>query len=194
VADAAAWRAWLAEHHAAHGGVFLVLAKKGTTEPTSLSYQEALEEALCHGWIDGQVARRDEATFRQRFTRRRPRSSWSRRNVEAVERLQAEGRMLPAGLAAASAARESGRWEKAYAGSATIDVPEDLAAALARNARASAAFAELSAQNRYAVLYRVGEARRPETRARRIEKFIAMLADGQTPHPQAKKVKHGAAD
>jgi uncharacterized protein YdeI (YjbR/CyaY-like superfamily) len=108
--DAAAWRAWLGEHHREEAGVWLVLAKKGTVEPTSLTYDEALEEALCHGWIDGQVRRRDEATYRQRFTRRRERSSWSKRNVEIVERLMTEGRMDPAGIAEVERAKASGCW------------------------------------------------------------------------------------
>src|SRR5580704_5476598 len=130
IADAAAWRAWLEGHYADESGVWLVLAKKGTREPTSLSYDEALEEALCHGWIDGQVGRRDEHTYRQRFTPRRARSSWSKRNVGLVERLRAEGLMHPAGLEAVASAKDDGRWEAAYAGQATIEVPADLSAAL----------------------------------------------------------------
>lgn len=184
VADAAAWRAWLAEHHDEAAGVSLVLAKKGTTEPTSLTYDQALEEALCHGWIDGQVRRRDETTYAQRFTRRRSRSPWSKRNVGIVERLHAEGRMHPAGLAEVERARADGRWEAAYAGSAAAEVPPDLAAALAAEPRALAMFEILTAQNRYAVLYRIGNAKRAETRRRRIEQFVAMLARGETVHPQ----------
>ncbi len=138
--DVSAWRRWLGENHGEHGGVFLVLAKKGTVEPTTLSYQEALDEALCHGWIDGQVRRRDELTFRQRFTPRRARSSWSKRNVETIGRLEREGRMRPAGVAAVRAAQENGRWESAYAGAATIEVPDDLRGALEHNARAAEIF------------------------------------------------------
>jgi uncharacterized protein YdeI (YjbR/CyaY-like superfamily) len=118
VPDAAAWRSWLADHHDDSGGVWVVLAKKGTAAPTSLTYDQALDEALCHGWIDGQARRRDETTYRQRFTRRRPRSNWSRRNVGIVERLVAEGRMHPAGVAEIERAKADGRWEAAYAGSA----------------------------------------------------------------------------
>ena len=184
VPDAAAWRVWLAEHHEGSAGVSLVLAKKGTTEPTSLTYDQALDEALCYGWIDGQVQRRDEATYRQRFTRRRSRSSWSKRNVGIVERLRLEGRMHPAGVAEVERAKADGRWEAAYAGSASIEVPPDLAAALAAEPRAGAMFEILTAQNRYAVLYRIDTAKRAETRSRRIEQFVAMLARGETVYPQ----------
>ncbi len=111
LADAAAWRAWLSDHHGDARGVWLALAKKGTTHPTRLTFEQALEEALCHGWIDGQIRRRDEATFMQRFTPRRARSSWSARNVGHVERLLREGRMHPAGIAQVELAKADGRWE-----------------------------------------------------------------------------------
>jgi uncharacterized protein YdeI (YjbR/CyaY-like superfamily) len=184
VADVDAWRAWLADHLGDQDGVWLVLAKKGTTSPTSLTYDQALEEALCQGWIDGQVRSVDAATYRQRFTPRRRRSMWSRRNVGLVERLTEEGRMQPAGLAEVARARADGRWDAAYAGPATIEVPDDLAAALAANPAAQARFGTLSGQNRYAVLIRVTTAVRPETRARRVEQYVAMLANGETPYPQ----------
>lgn len=184
VADARAWRTWLEENHEVSDGVTLVLAKKGVGEPTSLTYDQALEEALCYGWIDGQVRRRDEATYTQRFTRRRSRSSWSKRNVGIVERLQAEGRMQPAGVAEVERAKADGRWEAAYAGSAGIEVPADFAAALSAEPRAQAMFEILTAQNRYAVLYRIATAKRADTRSRRIEQFVAMLARGETVHPQ----------
>jgi uncharacterized protein YdeI (YjbR/CyaY-like superfamily) len=184
VADADAWRAWLGEHHGDDVGVELVLAKKGTTEPTTLSYEEALDEALCHGWIDGQVRRRDERTYRQRFTPRRARSQWSERNVGHVERLLSEGRMHPAGLAAVERARADGRWEAAYPGQSKIEVPADLATALAAAPKAKANFELLSSQNRYAVLYRIHSAKRSDTRTRRIEDFVARLARGETVHPQ----------
>jgi uncharacterized protein YdeI (YjbR/CyaY-like superfamily) len=184
VVDHAAWRDWLSEHHGEDGGVWLVLAKKGTTEPTSLTYDQALEEALCHGWIDGQTRRGDERTYRQRFTPRRARSSWSKRNVGIVERLLADGRVHPRGLAAVEQARADGRWEAAYHGSRTIEVPPDLAAALAAEPRAQAMFDILTSQNRYAVLYRIDTAKRSDTRGRRIERFVAMLARGETVHPQ----------
>jgi uncharacterized protein YdeI (YjbR/CyaY-like superfamily) len=184
IADAAAWRAWLEGHDEDESGVWLVLAKKGTHEPTSLSYDEALEEALCHGWIDGQVGRRDERTYRQRFTPRSARSSWSKRNVSIVERLLEQERMRPAGLAAVASAKADGRWDAAYAGQRTIEVPADLAAALAAEPDAKATFETLTSQNRYAILYRLQDAKRSDTRVRRIERFVAMLARGETIHPQ----------
>ena len=179
-----AWRAWLGEHHEHSDGLWLRLAKKGTIEPTSLTYEQALDEALCHGWIDGQVRRLDELTYRQRFTPRRARSTWSKRNVGHIERLTSEGRMQPAGLAAVKRAKDDGRWELAYAGQATIEVPDDLAAALSANPAAQTTFEILSSQNRYAVLFRIHNAKRPDTRARRITQFVGMLARGETPHPQ----------
>jgi uncharacterized protein YdeI (YjbR/CyaY-like superfamily) len=188
VLDAAAWRRWLAGHHADESGVWLVLAKKGTTEPTSLTYDQALDEALCHGWIDGQVGRRDERTFRQRFTPRRARSSWSKRNVGHIARLQREGRMHAAGVAQVERAKADGRWEAAYAGQASIEVPADLVSALAAEPRAQAMFEILTSQNRYAVLYRIDAARRAATRARRIEQYVAMLSRGETIHPQRRKL------
>jgi len=184
VVDARDWRAWLGEHHEGSSGVWLRLAKKGTTEPTSLTYSEALEEALCHGWIDGQVRRFDELTFRQRFTPRRPRSAWSQNNVAKVERLLQEGRMLAAGLAVFERAKQDGRVQEAYPGQASIDVPADLTAALRADPAARAMFDVLTRQNRYAVLLRISQAKRTDTRARRIERFVEMLARGETPHPQ----------
>jgi uncharacterized protein YdeI (YjbR/CyaY-like superfamily) len=183
VANVAAWRAWLRKRHGEPDGVWLVLAKKGITRPTSLTYDEALEEALCHGWIDGQTRRRDEATYLQRFTPRRRRSSWSKRNVGIAERLIAEGRMHPAGLAEVERAKADGRWQAAYPGSADIEVPGDLRSALDAAPEAAAAFERLDSRNRYAILYRVTTAKREDTRARRIEQFVAMLARGETPHP-----------
>jgi uncharacterized protein YdeI (YjbR/CyaY-like superfamily) len=184
VIDAAAWLAWLADNHEHSAGVWLGLAKKGTTEPTSLTYDEALEEALCHGWIDGQVRRLDERIYRQRFTPRRRRSAWSKRNVGIVERLMGERRMRPAGIAAVEQAKADGRWERAYAGQASIEVPADLAEALDARPTARAMWEVLTSQNRYAVLYRIDNAKRADTRVRRIEQFVAMLARGETPHPQ----------
>jgi uncharacterized protein YdeI (YjbR/CyaY-like superfamily) len=188
VADATAWRAWLGDHHDRKPGVWLVLAKKGTTQPTNLSYDQALDEALCHGWIDGQVQRRDEITYRQRFTPRRARSPWSARNVRIIARLVAEGRMHPAGRAEVERARTDGRWGAAYAGPASIEVPADLAAALAAEPRAQAMFDLLTSQNRYAVLYRIGSAKRADTRARRLGQFVAMLARGETLYPQKRRL------
>jgi len=184
VTNAAAWRSWLRKHHDDPVGVWLVLAKKGTVEPTSLTYDEALEEALCHGWIDGQARQRDEATYKQRFTQRRKRSAWSQRNVGKAERLVAERRMHPAGLAEIERAKADGRWEAAYAGPARIEVPPDLAAALAADPQAQAMFDVLTKQNRYAVLYRLTTAKRVETRARLLEQFVAMLSRGETLYAQ----------
>lgn len=187
VPDAAAWRAWLAEHHTEPAGVWLVLAKKGTTSPTSLTYDEALDEALCFGWIDGQVRRGDDSTYFQRFTPRRKRSPWSQRNVGIVARLTEEGRMHPAGLAEVRRAQEDGRWEAAYGGVATMEVPGDLVAALAAQPRAQAMFDVLTSQNRFAILYRLAGAKRAETRERRLADFVAMLARGETPYPQKRR-------
>jgi uncharacterized protein YdeI (YjbR/CyaY-like superfamily) len=184
VRNAAAWRTWLAGHHADPVGVWLVLAKKGTEKPTSLTYDQALEEALCHGWIDGQAGRRDEATYRQRFTPRRRRSAWSKRNTGIAEQLIAEDRMRPAGHAEVQRAKADGRWEAAYAGPASMEVPADLAEALATEPKAQAMFESLNSQNRYAVLYRIATAKRADTRARRIEQFVTMLARGETVYPQ----------
>lgn len=184
VADAAAWQAWLGEHHEQSPGVWVRLAKKGTSKPTSLTYGEALEEALCHGWIDGQVRRLDDLTYRQRFTPRRARSSWSKRNIAHVDRLTGEGRMKPAGLAAVELAKADGRWEQAYPGQAEMEVPPDLALALEADPEARAMFEILTSQNRYSVLLRIHNAKRADTRARRIEQFVDMLRRGETPHPQ----------
>ena len=185
--DVEHWRAWLVEHHLDSPGVWLVLHNKGGTV-TSLTYDQALDEALCVGWIDGQVARRDEGSHRQRFTPRRPRSPWSARNVEHVARLAAEGRLLPAGVAAVEAAKADGRWDKAYAGQASAVVPADLAVAIAAEPRAQAMFEILSSGNRYAIIYRVEAAKRADTRARRIAEFVAMLARGETVHPQKRRL------
>ena len=191
VRDAAAWRTWLAENVDERAGVWLVLAKKGTTDPTSLSYAAALEEALCHGWIDGQARRRDEGTYVQRFTPRRRRSMWSQRNVGIVERLTAEGRMHPQGLSEVARAKADGRWEVAYAGPATAEIPADLTEALAARPEAQAMFENLTSQNRFAMLHRLGAAKWPETRARRIEQYVDMLARGETFYPQRKRSDRG---
>jgi len=184
VPDAAAWRRWLGAHHASPEGVWLVLARKGTTQPTSLTYAQALDEALCHGWIDGQTATRDGMTYRERFTPRRARSRWSTRNVGIVGRLRSEGRMHPAGEAEVERAQADGRWDAAYAGAASAEVPPDLAAALSAQSRARAMFEILTSQNRYAILFRISDAKQPATRARRIDHFVTMLARGETVYPQ----------
>jgi uncharacterized protein YdeI (YjbR/CyaY-like superfamily) len=187
VEDAAAWEAWLARRHATSDGVWLALAKRGGQPPTRLRYQEALEEALCYGWIDGQVRRGDADSYRQRFTPRRKRSAWSKRNVGLAERLIGEGRMKLAGEAAIEQARLDGRWQAAYAGSAAIEMPDDLADALAAEPKAAAMFALLTGQNRYAILYRLATAKRSDTRSRRLTKFVEMLARGETIYPQQRR-------
>ena len=184
VPDVKAWRAWLETNHSSSVGIWLVLAKKGTVNPTSLTYAAALEEALCFGWIDGQAHGGDDQTYTQGFTPRRKRSVWSKRNTGIAERLVVDGRMHQAGIAEMERAKGDGRWEAAYAGPAGIDVPSDLAAALSATPRAQAKFATLNSQNRYAVLYRIATAKRADTRARRIEQFVAMLARGETVYPQ----------
>jgi len=186
VKNLAAWRRWLGANHAKSQGVWLVFAKKGITSPTSLRYDDALLVALAQGWIDGQGHGRDEGTYAMRFTPRRSRSVWSKRNTIIAERLISEGLMRPAGLAEVERAKSDGRWAKAYEGPATIDVPKDLADALKAKPKAQAMFAILTAQNRYAVLYRIHGAKKPETRARRIEQFVEMLARGETVYAQRK--------
>ena len=184
VTDAAEWRTWLEDRHASSTGVWLVLAKKGITHPTALLYDDALIEAMCFGWIDGQIARRDETTFRRRFTPRGPRSLWSKRNVALAEKLAASGRMHRSGEDQIRLAKADGRWEAAYAGQAEAQVPEDFAAALAANPRAEQMFGTLSSANRYSILYRISTAKKDDTRARRITQLVEMLARGETIHPQ----------
>lgn len=175
------WEAWLEENHATARGVWIKVAKKDSGI-ASVTHPEALDTALCHGWIDAQRVSYDGDFFLQRFTRRAPRSKWSKINCGKVEALTARGRMKPAGIAEVEAAKADGRWERAYEGSRTITVPGDLQAELDRNPRAAEFFAGLSSQNRYAILFRIHDAKKPETRARRIEKFIAMLNAGETIH------------
>ncbi len=182
--DAAAWRSWLDEHEDDPDGVWLVLAKKGTTGPTTLTYDQALDEALCSGWIDGQKRGRDAGTFRQRFTPRRRASLWSQRNIGLVAALTESGRMRPRGQAEVDRARADGRWDRAYAGAATVTVPDDLRAALDAEPAAAALFAELDATNRYAVLHRVVTAPSDTARANRITKLVGGLSRGETPYPR----------
>ena len=184
VPDATAWRAWLNDHHSKSPGVWLVLAKKGTQTPTNLSYDEALDDAICFGWIDGQLGRRDDVTFRRRFTPRGPRSPWSKRNVGIAERLLLAGLMHNSGEREVERAQSDGRWEAAYAGQASAEVPDDLAQALAADPAALSLFQTLNGANRYAILYRVETAKKEETRTRRIAELVDMLARGETIHPQ----------
>jgi len=180
-ASARDWEAWLEREHATTPGAWLKIAKRGSGI-ASLDVAEAVEVALCFGWIDGQVAKHDADHFLQRYTPRRRRSRWSRINRDRALALIAAGRMRPAGLAQVEAARADGRWEAAYAGPASATVPADLRAALDANPPAAAFFATLRGANRYAILYRVQDAKRPETRARRIARFVAMLERGETLH------------
>ena len=178
--DVTAWSAWLVASAASSDGVWLVLAKKGTMTPTSVRYQEALEEALGHGWIDGQRRGHTDDTFIQRFTPRRPRSLWSKRNVEIIERLEAEGRLYVGGRAEVERAKEDGRWERAYAGQASAEVPRELALAFAERPTALAAFEALGASDRYSALHPILSAPNPATLARRIERLITRLGtDGE---------------
>ncbi len=179
--DPAAWEAWVANQPDDAPGLWLKIAKKDSGIPT-VTYAEALDVALCHGWIDGQKGRFDDQYFVQRFTPRRPRSRWSKINVDKVAQLIAAGRMRPRGQKQVDAAQADGRWQAAYASSSTITVPEDLEQALLANPQAQAFFATLDRTNRFAILYRVQDAKRPETRARRIETFVAMLARGEKVH------------
>jgi uncharacterized protein YdeI (YjbR/CyaY-like superfamily) len=180
-ADQAAFEAWLEAEHATAPGCYVRLAKKGAGVP-SLTHAEMVESLLCFGWIDGRSNRLDDRWYLMRVTPRRPRSVWSQKNVAAVAELTAAGRMRPAGLAQVEAAQADGRWERAYAGPATITVPDDLAAALAADPAAQEAFAGLDGRNRYAVLHRVHTAATPATRARRIAALVTMLAEGRRPH------------
>lgn len=165
---------WLEENHASSQGVWLKIAKKGAREP-SVTYEGAVELALCFGWIDSQVRRFDDQHYIQRFTPRRPRGRWSKINREKAEALIEAKRMRPAGLAEVEAARADGRWEAAYEGQRTAKVPPDLQRELDANPAAAEFFASLSSANRYAIVYRLEEAKKPETRERRLKKFLAML-------------------
>jgi uncharacterized protein YdeI (YjbR/CyaY-like superfamily) len=173
--------AWLEENHASSEGLWLKIAKKGAAE-TSITYGEALELALCFGWIDSQKRGFDETHFLQRFTPRRPRGRWSKINREKVEALIEAGKIRPTGLAEVEAAKGDGRWEAAYEGQRTAKVPPDLQAELDSNPAAAGFFASLSSANRYAILYRLDDAKKPETRERRLRKFVAMLERGEKIH------------
>ena len=180
-ATAAAWRSWLGRHHADSRGLWLKLAKETASTPT-LSYAEALDEALCFGWIDAQTRGLDEQYWLKRFTPRTSGSRWSKINTAKADALIAAGRMHPAGLAEVGRARADGRWDAAYAGPRTIEVPGDLADALAARPDAAAFFATLTSINRYAILYRLTTVKRAETRVRKIAQYVDMLAEHKTLH------------
>lgn len=172
------WEAWLDAEHASADGVWVKFAKKGSGVETVV-YAEALEIALCYGWIDSQVMSLDERFYLQKFTPRRSRSKWSRINREKIDQLTKQGRMKPSGLEQVELAKSDGRWDAAYASPSSIEVPEDLQKALDANAKAAEFFATLSGSNRYAILYQLEDAKKPETRARRLEKFVGMLERGE---------------
>lgn len=175
------WQAWLADNYTLEEGIFLKFAKKGTGVE-SLTYTPALEIALCYGWIDGISRRLDDTYYVQKFTPRRAKSLWSKINVARVTQLIKEGRMQPPGQAAIEAAKADGRWQAAYAPPSSIEVPADLLAALAKNKKAEAFFATLNKTNRYAILWRIQTAVKPETRASRITALVGMLEEGRLIH------------
>jgi uncharacterized protein YdeI (YjbR/CyaY-like superfamily) len=179
--DADAWEAWLAAQGGTAKGLWLKIAKAGNAE-SSLTKAQAIDAALCHGWIDGQIDKWDQAWFLTRFTPRKRTSKWSENNRKRVEQLVAEGRVAPAGLSEIEAAKADGRWDAAYAPASTAEEPEDLRAALDAEPGARAFFDTLSGANRYAILYRVQTAKKPETRAARIAKFVGMCGRGETVH------------
>lgn len=176
---AGAWESWLAEHHGSSDGVWLQIAKKSTAI-TSVDYQEAVDVALCFGWIDGQRRPLDEFHFAQKFTPRRARSKWSQVNVARIARLTKSGRMRPAGRREVDAAKADGRWDAAYASQSTIKVPDDFQAALDARPEAAAFFATLSSTRRYPFLFRIHDAKRADTRERRIGQYVDLLAEGKT--------------
>ncbi|WP_434439807.1 YdeI/OmpD-associated family protein [Lentzea sp. E54] len=176
--DPAQFDAWLHDNGDKETELWIKYARKGSGIRT-ITYAEALDIALCHGWIDGLVRSVDETYYSQRWTPRTPRSKWSKRNCAKVEELIAAGKMLPAGLKEIEKAKADGRWDAAYAGPATIEVPADLVEALDANPRAAEFFKTLNSQNRYAVLLRIHDAKRPETRRKRIAQFVEMLAEGR---------------
>lgn len=178
----AEWESWLEQHGAESPGVWLRLAKKGAELPT-VSYAEAVESALCFGWIDGQKRADDEHYWLQRFTPRTPKSIWSKINKSKAEALVAAGRVRAAGLQEIERAKKDGRWDAAYSSASTSTVPEDLEKALNANRKAKEFFATLNSQNRYAVLFRIQAVKRPETRAKKIAQFVEMLAKGEKLHP-----------
>ncbi len=176
------WRKWLDKNYGQTDGVWLKFAKKASGI-TTVNYSEALEEALCYGWIDSQSKTFDDKYYLQKFSPRRARSVWSKINVGKAEALIAEGRMQPPGLVQVEAAKADGRWQAAYDSPASAEMPDDFVSALAKNKKAKEFYETLSRSNKYAIIWRLQQAKRPETRARNIDKFISMLADGQKFHP-----------
>jgi uncharacterized protein YdeI (YjbR/CyaY-like superfamily) len=175
------WEQWLAENHDTAPGMWLKIAKKAS-KILSVTYPEAVDSALCYGWIDGLKHRYDDQYWLQRFTHRRPRSKWSKRNRQQAEWLIEQGRVQPAGMKEIEEAKKDGRWDKAYAPQKEIMVPDDLQQELEQNPVAHEFFQNLNSRNRYAILYQIEDAKRPETRARRINKFVAMLKEHRKPY------------
>lgn len=180
--SAEAFETWLGDQHATSAGIWLKLRKKGAGI-VALDYAQALDVALCYGWIDGQKGKFDDQHWLQRFTPRKPNSKWSKINRDKAVALTEQGRMRPAGLAEVERAKTDGRWQAAYDGARTSSVPDDLVAALAANPAAAEFFETLDRQNRFAILYRIQDVKKPETRARRVEKYVAMLAEGKKLYP-----------
>ncbi|MDM8355882.1 YdeI/OmpD-associated family protein [Pandoraea communis] len=180
--DQSEWENWLTENGETSAGVWLRLAKKGA-ERATVTYQQAVESALCHGWIDGKKQTESDEYWLQRFTRRSAKSLWSSLNKDRAEALIVAGRMLPSGMREIERAKADGRWEAAYTSPSNSVVPEDLRAALLANPKAEAFFATLKGQNRYAILFRIQNAKKPATRARKIEEFVSMLSRGETIRP-----------
>ena len=179
-----AWRAWLAQNHESSPGVWLVQYKKASGRP-SVVYADAVEEALCYGWIDGQARSEGDSTWLQKYTPRTKRSIWSKINRDKVQALIKSGDMRPAGLAEIERAKKDGRWDAAYDSSKTITVPDDLEKALYKNKEAKAFFEKLDSRNRYAILFRIHNAKKAETRERRIKQFVEMLERGEKIYPQS---------
>ena len=175
------WKKWLEKNHAKSAGIWLRFFKKGSGVP-SVTYAEALDEALCYGWIDSQLQKYDEISYLQKFTPRRPKSLWSKRNIEHVGRLVKEGRMQFAGRKEMEAARKDGRWERAYDSSGTMKVPKDFLEKLSKNKKAKAFFEKLNRSNIYAIAWRLQTAQKPQTRSRRMKALLAMLAEGKKLH------------
>jgi uncharacterized protein YdeI (YjbR/CyaY-like superfamily) len=176
------WERWLTEHHADTVGIWLKIAKKETGKP-SVNYSEALDSALCYGWIDGQKASFDDQYWLQKFTPRRPKSIWSKVNCDKATALIAEGRMQPAGIRQVELAKADGRWESAYESQSKITIPDDFQSELDKNQKAKDFFSTLNSINRYAILFRIHSAKKPATRSARINKFIEMLSNNQKIYP-----------
>lgn len=175
------WRAWLEENHGNENGIWLRIFKRGTGRPT-VTHATALDEALCYGWIDGQAKKYDDESYLQKFTPRRPHSIWSKINIDHIERLEKEGKMRPAGRKAVEAAKADGRWDAAYDSPKYMEVPDDFIAELSKNEKALAFFGTLNKTNRYAIAWRLQTAKKPETRERRKQLMLEMMARGEKFH------------